>query len=47
MFKLQKLLLEYSDLKTIAGLTSNQIQRDLRFPKLIAEAIIELAKNKK
>lgn len=45
--RVQKLLLEYSDLKTIAGLTSDQIQRDLRFPKLIAKAVIELAKNKK
>ncbi len=44
--RVKKLLSEYKDVKTIAKLKPEQIKERLRFPKLIAEAIIELAKNK-
>ncbi len=42
--RVQKLLSEYSDINTIAGLKPEQIQNELGFPKLIAEGIVELAK---
>ncbi len=45
--RVQKLLSEYKNVETIAGLEPDQIQSDLKFPKLIAEAIVEMAiKNK-
>jgi excinuclease ABC subunit C len=43
--RVQKLLSEYSDVKTIAKLDPNNIKETLGFPDLIAEAIIELAKD--
>jgi hypothetical protein len=40
----QKLLSEYSDVKTISKLDPNNIKETLGFPDLIAKSIIELAK---
>ncbi len=45
--RVKKLLTEYQDMKTIAKLKPEQIQEDLGFPKLIAEAIVELANKNK
>jgi excinuclease UvrABC nuclease subunit len=43
--RVQKLLSEYSDVKTIAKLDPNNIKEALGFPNLIAQSIIELAKD--
>ena len=43
--RVQKLLSEYSDVKTIAKLNPNNIKETLGFPDLLAQAIIELAKD--
>jgi excinuclease ABC subunit C len=45
--RVKELLTEYQDMKTIAKLKPEQIQEDLGFPKLIAEAIVELANKNK
>jgi excinuclease ABC subunit C len=45
--RVKKILSEYKDVKTIAGLKPEELKERLGFPVLIAEAIIELAKKNK
>lgn len=42
--RVQKLLNEYQNVKTIAGLKAEKIKGDLAFPEIIAEAIVEKAR---
>jgi excinuclease UvrABC nuclease subunit len=43
--RVQKLLSEYKSIKKISELKPEQIQNALGFPDLIAQSIIELAKD--
>lgn len=43
--RIRKLLTQYKDIQTIGSLNPDQLQRELGFPRLIAVAIIEKAKN--